>query len=378
MKTRVIKFMLSGLAVVLSLGCRSAAPAITGAPEFVDWEKTRQRFANAWPKRVGSVENNGLELPRCSPDGRWLAYLHIEGPPPPPQIRLAGPRSTPAEGSLQLWLKPVAGDDPGRRMSEERWVHSAAWSPDGQSLVYVVNDPDGASRLVLHPIAGQPTSIGVAGRRNCIPSFAPDGKSILFCVSPVEEARFELHRADLPGGRPASLGDRPIFGQHPRMTPDGQAVYYFEAGQSGLQLWRHRVRGGGGDLLLDGCGPPDPLASFHALECVVDPMNSDGSFCLFDATAGRIVGVSSDGRSSRGHRENTVAACWIEPSLFVLATEQDLFLTSAASGLSHTLLNGSWLPVRYRPADQTLILLGRATNERFAVWQLVFGKSPVD
>jgi hypothetical protein len=94
------------------------------------------------PRRIGAVENVGLQIPRVSPNGRQMLYLQTDQDYLSPLTLLGSPdpQHTPPEGSLSVWLRPVEGAALGRRFSPQRWAHSPVWSDTGDAVAYVVNE----------------------------------------------------------------------------------------------------------------------------------------------------------------------------------------------------------------------------------------------
>lgn len=102
----------------------------------------------------------------------------------------------------ELWLKPMAGDQPYRRLlgsgAKRLWP---MWAPDGRSLFYM-SDQGGAEniwRLGLEPGATpQPVSSFTSGRV-LFPSIAQDGRAIVF------EREFEIWKLDPATGQAAKV-----------------------------------------------------------------------------------------------------------------------------------------------------------------------------
>jgi dipeptidyl aminopeptidase/acylaminoacyl peptidase len=347
---------------------------LSGAPDYVAWEQTKARFRNFRIQKIGGVEKHWLELPRASPDGESLLYLRSQDQAPDRRTLLVEKDATPPDGELQIWLRPTAGADPGQRISEEEWVHSARWSPDGSSIVYAANGRDGSSRMVWRSLNGDVRMFGAPKQRNCSPTFSGNGSEIVWSASPIEEDRFSLFRADIsePDSTPISTQ---ILGLHPVGAEDGSGVFYLSLASDRAQLWRSDETSRSFLLLVEDCGPANPIALLNSLASVPQPVGPDGSFCLFDTRRERILTVSPDGSIIQRHREGTFAACWIEAGLIVIATENDLFLTDTTSGMSLTLLNGSWLPIHYDRDGRRLLLLGRSSEARFSVYRLEFESS---
>src|SRR5262249_49310009 len=79
-----------------------------------------------------------------------------------------------------------------------------AISPDGRTIAFTVNGPDGKRRIHLRPIDRIETR-AVPGTEGAVhPFWSPDGRSLAFAVA---GPRSHLKRIDLAGGAARDLGE---------------------------------------------------------------------------------------------------------------------------------------------------------------------------
>ena len=164
-----------------------------------------------------------LPLPRIkdvSPDGSTLLVTSYDG------------------GQGSLWNVEVPAGSL-RRLLTDAWVDSAAWSPDGKSVVYSPGDgdldvirSDGTGTRKLAAVGGLPGAL----------SWSPDGSKIRFS----RDNRLWEMSSDGSGLHPLLPGWRPSSSQCcGRWTPDGKFFVFLSRGAffsySGLlpasQLW---------------------------------------------------------------------------------------------------------------------------------------------
>ncbi|MCC6629090.1 MAG: PD40 domain-containing protein [Chloroflexi bacterium] len=163
-----------------------------------------------------------LAWPRWSPDGgrivvirRGDAYsdlvlLNPDGQGPAPLTRH---QSKAPGGSKEYALTSV-------------WATWPAWEPDGTRLIYTADVT--ASHMTLWQIdakGGQPRQVpGVAdlGANIEAPAYAPDGKSLAFCLS--YDTPTQLWLLNLVAGTRAALTDGKQTVYDPAWTPDGKAL----------------------------------------------------------------------------------------------------------------------------------------------------------
>ncbi len=139
--------------------------------EWVDPEGTRVEVLPGQTEEVRS--------PAVSPDGRSLALL----------------KGTPLRVHV---LDLVQGGD--QQVSETRDTASrAAWAPVGRQLAYLCHTPEGRTRLVLHPLGGEPRVVREALNLG-LPTWSPVGSRILY--SEVDAAGVpRLYSQALEGGQ---------------------------------------------------------------------------------------------------------------------------------------------------------------------------------
>ena len=138
---------------------------------------------------------------------------------------------------------------------------NAAWSPDGQSIVFVATTNRNvaayaASNTLLYkisPSGGEPAALTTGTSSFGQPVFSPDGKTLYFAVTEEDEDVYNLTRLakmDWPGAGPMKVltgtSDRSVGAFAP--TPDGKTIYFLaeDAGHEKL----YRVASEGGDVRL--------------------------------------------------------------------------------------------------------------------------------
>jgi dipeptidyl aminopeptidase/acylaminoacyl peptidase len=110
--------------------------------------------------------------PAVSPDGRWVVLSVTE------------PSYTAAEQSTDLWIVPVDGSAPARRLTSSRGGEGGvAWSPDSRRIAFSAQrEGDEASQIYVLDVAGGGESQRVTNSPTAAraPRWRPDGRAILF------------------------------------------------------------------------------------------------------------------------------------------------------------------------------------------------------
>jgi dipeptidyl aminopeptidase/acylaminoacyl peptidase len=110
-----------------------------------------------------------IEEPRVSPDGRWIAYVHLS--------------VDEKENTYQrnIWLAPVDGGKPIQitRSGKDSYPR---WSPDGTRLVFVSarNDKPQVYILPLTAPGGEPRALTSLENGAASPEWSPDGSRLAF------------------------------------------------------------------------------------------------------------------------------------------------------------------------------------------------------
>jgi hypothetical protein len=331
------------------------------------------------PRKIGAVENLGLQLPSVSPDGTRLAYLRSDQETVSPMTVLASaaPEDTPPTGLLSVWVRGLEGSALGARVSRGRWCHSAVWSPDGSNIVYVSNEPNGSSIGIawISTANLDATSddsndwLGVPERVNILPRFARDGQSVIFCSADASNSTFRVCR-QRPGEAPVAISPAGQDCVLPALLRDDGWVVcgQIEGGQlNWVQARPERVvqiaadSGSNAGLLQTWAGIGEPLAP-------------DGSGLLYyDPRQNRIAVLDIHAGLVRLHRPGSIAACWMTPRAIALATPDNLFCVDVHTGVSIPLMSGAWIPARYLAHENRLVLFGKeGSASRLSIFSMNF------
>jgi serine/threonine protein kinase/WD40 repeat protein len=148
-----------------------------------------------------------------------------------------------AEGSeteSPIWILPVPAGSP-RRVGEIL-AHAAAWTPDGQHILYAngsrlsLCDPDGLNSHEFLEAKGIPFSL----------RFSPDGQRLRFSLRDTTQHSFALWESSSDGRDAHAV--LPAWNQPPQesgasWTPDGR-YFLFESARANTQdIWTQRERG---------------------------------------------------------------------------------------------------------------------------------------
>jgi len=182
-----------------------------------------------------------------SPDGQWLVYA-MQG---------------------FLWRQRVDGPVAEQLTDSDGTDHQPDWSPDGGRIALVRYDGRAMELMLLDLATGAVTALTSGGAVNVEPRWSPDGTRLAW-VSTAGTGHFLLHTAQLRDGRLAEIrtvvADRksavPRYyyspfdhAINPAWTPDGKSIVFVS---------NREIAHGTGDIVrisADGAGPPELVRS---------------------------------------------------------------------------------------------------------------------
>ena len=177
------------------------APALLADVSLVDIRTGR---VTNLPSSIRSI--SGVAHIQASPDGSALAFDDGEA----------------------IYVADVDGSHVQRLTPESNAV-TPAWSPDGSRIVFEVYD----ERIAIVDVATARVTLltpdPVPFERVWLPSFSPDGRTILFTRSSGMGSLLGLWTVPATGGKATQLKGKAAYGSY---SPDGTAIAYHWAGRA--------------------------------------------------------------------------------------------------------------------------------------------------
>lgn len=139
-----------------------------------------------------------VDEPRVSPDGRHVAWTHLQ------------PQEFSNDYRSNVWLSPTDGG-PAIQLTRGGVDSCPRWSPDGRTLAFI-SSRSGAAQLYLLPVAapgGEARQLTCMPRGVTQPAWSPDGRHIAFLATSNEAER----RREDRGERTADPQD-PLAARH--------------------------------------------------------------------------------------------------------------------------------------------------------------------
>ena len=169
-----------------------------------------------------------VEDPRISPDGRWIAYVHVTVD----RLENAYRR--------HIWLAPVDGGE-SIQLTRAGTDSQPRWSPDGSQLAFVSGRGDKPQIYLLRVTApgGEPRALTSALNGASAPAWSPDGTQIAFLarVNAGERAREDSGETEPPPTDSLEAkhrGERKARDEEQRWDPRVVRRIPYRAGQSYL------------------------------------------------------------------------------------------------------------------------------------------------
>ena len=208
-----------------------AASASSGRLAYLSWYGQR---GLVW------VDRKGRELGALGAVGGYEdIHISLDG------RKVAVTRRDPSRGQNEdVWVLDVARGTATRVTDEPTDEFDPAWSPNGESLVYV-SDRFGFYDIFERPADGGAERLLIRTRQDkVLPTVSPDGKSLLFSAS--EGSSFVRILSPLSGrGEPVLLSEGSRFSEeHPSISPDGRWTA-FDSNESGqMEVYVQPLAGG--------------------------------------------------------------------------------------------------------------------------------------
>ena len=355
------------------------------------WQAISPSNAQRWTGGITAVArerpglpNAGLQLPRVSPNGEWIAFLDAD-----PESDYVSPDQWVTGRGLEgvsLWLRAVDREDAAApvAVSQAAWP---AWSDDSNTLLFVSHDPSTGCALGLHDVtSGRTKRLSVGIQNMLTPSMSPDGRRVAVAGYGEVADQALIFVIDLETGQ-ASPGPLPTLGGAQLMPQwlDDDTLLFVELDEHGGGLLRWRMGQSQADPIAPLQLPASIFDAIHLHAGIARPVSPDGRYFTYYAPGqDRMVWVATDGGDEASLEVGDRAGTWWSDEWFLAANDDRLALvaspqsrpsvdgSSGADLRPHIrLLSGRWAPVWADAEKQSMLLVGEGdTPDRFRLVQL--------
>jgi Tol biopolymer transport system component len=183
-------------------------------------------------------DRNGEVIGTSGPEGQYTEiYLSPAGD------RLLYVAADPATGNRDLWLQDLEGSAPSRFTSGPDVDHLAAFSPDGNEIVWEAHE--GTDLVLMRRPAdfSAPATVVREWNRGGGPTdWSPDGKHILY-RSDDGPTQYNLWAVPLDGGDPVALIQSEFAHLSGRFSPEGGWLAYTSDASGRSEVYLQRLEG---------------------------------------------------------------------------------------------------------------------------------------
>ena len=183
----------------------------------------------ALAKHQGAWQSAWHSMP--SPDGKLVAYTWGQG------------------GVYELRVVGLDGSEPRVLYSnaEMTWVKPTDWSPDGKSILTVLDRKDRTSQMVLVSVRDGSVRVlkSFDGRSVERPRFSPDGRYVAYAFPRRPgSGEHDIFVLALEGRRETPLVQHPANDVHPDWTPDGKRILFLSDRTGTMGAWWIQIADG--------------------------------------------------------------------------------------------------------------------------------------
>lgn len=175
------------------------------------WFSQHRQQPQRQPILTRLTTDSGLSTdPALSPDGKLLAFASDRG----------------GAGSLDIWVRQVAGGEPIRLTTDPTDDHEPSFSPDGSQIAFR-SERNPAGIYVISALGGREPRLLAANGRN--PRYSPDGKWVAYWTGELT-AFTRVYLVASTGGPSKALEFRPALqsARYPIWAPDGKRLLLVE------------------------------------------------------------------------------------------------------------------------------------------------------
>ena len=180
---------------------------------------TERRLTNPPTGTVGDSD------PAFSPDGKNISFIRA-----------------PSSGVTDVFVIPVAGGQERRLTSDNRWIVSQTWTPDGRTIVFSSNRTGGQNLWKIGAIGRRgsavPERMAGIGENASGPSFSRKGQRMVYAQFSEDTNVWQLTLGPGHSARElSSLIASTQYDSSPQYSPDGRKVAIRSSRSGNHEIW---------------------------------------------------------------------------------------------------------------------------------------------
>ena len=134
-----------------------------------------------------------------------------------------------------LWLLGSDGGEARRLEDDISGLRHPRWSPDGQSVLFIAESPDGGTLRVRRLAGGLTQAVGNTAAHNQDASWHPDGDRIVY-VSDQHDTGLDIWETDLPTGLSWRITSDPGDELAPNWSANGRHLAWIRRDDEGFAI----------------------------------------------------------------------------------------------------------------------------------------------
>jgi len=167
-------------------------------------------------------------LPSYSPDGRWVVFNSLRS------------------GASDLYRVDLRSAAVERLTQDPRYEAHAQFSNDGKRILFHREvEPDDYALAVLDVRTRRVTELPGSRREQAYPAWSPDNRWIAYGDDTLQDkGKTDLYLMRSDGTHARRLTTHPAKDAYPTFAPDGRSIVFMRAQEEGVRVYRMHIRNG--------------------------------------------------------------------------------------------------------------------------------------
>ncbi len=182
---------------------------------------------SAAPTNITTTPNESEAFAAWSPDGQQLVFAS----------NVNDPDVTDSVAELDLFLMNRDGTNRRQLTNNPGFETFPDWSPDGEFIVFVAVQDGNQEIYTVSVTTGEQFRLTNTSAVDTFPSWSPDGQQIVFASNQTNAGDYELFIMNRDGSGRRQLPQTPANDAYPKWSPDGSRILFASGRDANWKLY---------------------------------------------------------------------------------------------------------------------------------------------